>query len=74
MGHSWRRAEGNIAQTALEWNPQGQCTRGRPSNTCRQTLDTKLKMGRLTWGDAMRRAQDRDRWLRIVAEALRATF
>ena len=30
------------------------------SNTWQRTLDTELEMGRLTWGEAKRRAQNRD--------------
>ena len=60
IGHSWRRNEQNIAINALEWNPQGRRKHGRPKNTWRRTLDAELKKGRLTWGEARRRALDRD--------------
>ena len=65
MGHTWR-VEGNIARTVLEWNPQRERKRGRPNNTWRRTLDTELKMGRLTWGEGKRKAQDRDGWRSVV--------
>jgi hypothetical protein len=72
VGHTWRREEGNIARTALEWNPQGQRRRGRPCNTWRRTLDAELKRGKLTWAEAKRKAQDRSEW-RDIVEALCAT-
>jgi len=72
VGHTWRREEDNIARTALEWNPQGQRRRGRPSNTWRRTLETELKKERLTWASAKRKARDRSQWQNIV-EALCAT-
>ena len=33
VGHTWRRAEGNIARTTQEWNPQRQRRRDWPNNT-----------------------------------------
>ena len=69
IGHSLRRAQPNIARQALDWNPQGQRRRGRPTNSWRRTLDIELRKTRMSWGEAKARAMDRTRW-RAVVKAL----
>jgi hypothetical protein len=69
IGHTLRREQSSISRQALEWNPQGKRKRGRPAMTWRRTLDAELKTTKMSWGEAKRAAQDRQRW-RLVVEAL----
>ena len=66
VGHTLRRASGNIAKQALDWNPQGKRKRGRPVTTWRRTLDKELKTAKLSWGEAKKKAQDRTKWRSAV--------
>ena len=66
IGHTLRRSQTNIARCALDWNPQGTRKRGRPVLTWRRTLHAELQKTRMSWGEAKRVAQDRDRWRAVV--------
>ena len=66
IGHTLRRGPGNIAKQALDWTPQGKRRVGRPTTTWRRTLEKELKGGRMSWGEAKRKAQNRLEWRRVV--------
>ena len=66
IGHTLRKESGNITRQALDWNPQGKRKRGRPVTTWRRTLDKELKTIKMSWGEAKRTAQDREKWRSAV--------
>ena len=72
IGHSLRKPPGNITRHALEWNPQGKRSVGRPKMTWRRSCEEEMKACNVTWGELKRTAQNRVRW-RTVAEALCST-
>jgi len=43
LGHTLRRPPGDIAKAALEWNPQGTRSRGRPRTTWRRTIFEEIR-------------------------------
>ena len=72
IGHTLRKAPGDITRHALEWNPQGKRRVGRPKTTWRRSCEEEMKTCGLSWGEAKKIAQNRVRW-RSVAEALCST-
>jgi hypothetical protein len=38
IGHTLRKSQNEICHSALEWNPQGRRSRGRPKTTWRRTV------------------------------------
>jgi len=66
IGHTLRREPNTITRQALDWNPQGKRKRGRPMTTWRRTLDKDLTKMKLSWGEAKKVAQDRNRWRSAV--------
>ena len=61
IGHVLRKPHNSITKEALYWTPEGKRKRGRPRLTWRQSAKSEMK-GRLglTWGEAMKIAQDRE--------------
>ena len=61
IGHVLRKPHNSITKEALYWTPEGKRKRGRPRLTWRQSVESEMK-GRLglTWGEAMKIAQDRE--------------
>ncbi|XP_030745176.1 uncharacterized protein LOC115874223 [Sitophilus oryzae] len=43
IGHTLRKPDSNIARSALEWNPQGKRTQGRPAQTWRRSILDELQ-------------------------------
>ena len=74
IGHVLRKPQDDITKEALFWTPDGRRRRGRPCLTWRRSVESELK-GRLglTWSEASRIAQDRERWRDLVG-ALCATW
>jgi hypothetical protein len=62
IGHTLRRPLGDIAKTALDWNPQGSRRPGRPSNTWRRTIEQEAARQGKTWRQIKALAQDRAAW------------
>ena len=69
IGHTLRKPDSNTTKMALEWNPQGQRRRGRPTQTWRRTSTAELKSIDMTWRQSRVTAGHRVRW-RAVVEAL----
>lgn len=68
IGHTLRKPAGDIAKTALDWNPQGSRRAGRPSNTWRRTIEQEIARSGKTWRQIKALATDRDAW-RIWTDA-----
>jgi hypothetical protein len=66
LGHVLRMDPDSIPRTALRWTPQGKRKRGRPKTTWRRTVESELKELGITWGEAQKRAKDRNDWRSIV--------
>ena len=66
IGHTLREGERNIARHAMDWNPQGTRKRGRPRIKWRRSIQKDLKEINMTWCEAKRAAQDRQKWKAIV--------
>ena len=69
LGHVLRMENHRIPKIALRWTPPGKRNRGRPKTTWRRTVESELTEMGLTWGEANKAAQDRDRW-RMFVQAL----
>ena len=61
IGHTWRKPQNSITREALDWNPQGQRKRGRPSHSWKRTRMKELDNIGKTWGEAKKTAQNRER-------------
>ena len=66
IGHTLRKGERNIARHSMDWNPQGTRKPGRPRTTWRRSIQEDLKEINMTWCEAKRAAQDRQKWKAIV--------
>jgi len=51
LGHTLRKSTDDITRQALEWNPQGKRSRGRPKNTWRRTVLEQAKGVKKTWAE-----------------------
>ena len=69
IGHTLRKPSNHVARQALDWNPQGQRTRGRPKSTWRRTITQETNALNKTWNEIKPIAKDRTRW-RTLVEAL----
>jgi hypothetical protein len=69
LGHTLRKPIDDITRQALEWNPQGKRSRGRPMNTWRRTVLEEAKGVKNTWAEIKCVAKNRVRWRNLV-EAL----
>ena len=59
IGHVLRKETNDITIISLRWTPDGKRRRGRPKETCRRTVEGELRDLGMTWGEAERKAQDR---------------
>ena len=66
IGHTLRKDGNSITKRALEWNPQGRRTRGRPRGTWRRVVERDTERGGKTWSQVKKLAQDRERWRAFV--------
>ena len=66
IGHTLRKPAGTITRHALQWNPQGQRSRGRPRTTWRRQIEDDMEKGGFGWKEATRNAQDRNGWKAVV--------
>ena len=66
IGHTLRKPAGNITKNALDWNPQGKRSRGRPKGTWRRVVDKEVKDSGNTWNHVKQMAQDRGKWKDFV--------
>lgn len=69
IGHTIRRPVGDIAKTALDWNPQGTRKRGRPKITWRRTVVNEASAAGKEWSEVKALASNRVRW-RLFVDAL----
>jgi len=66
LGHSLRKPIDDITRQALEWNPQGKRSRGRPKNTWRRTVLEEAKGVKKTGAEIKCVAENRVRWRNLV--------
>ena len=66
LGHTLRRPPGDIAKAALEWNPQGTRSCGRPRTTWRRTILEEIRHQGKTWNEVKVLASNRVRWRNFV--------
>ncbi|KAK3759594.1 hypothetical protein RRG08_028776 [Elysia crispata] len=66
IGHTLRKPTSSITRHALQWNPQDKRGRGRPQITWRRQVEEDMKRGDISWREAARNAQDRDKWKSVV--------
>ena len=62
LGHILRMRRNRHPVIALNWNPQGKRSRGRPRGTWRRTVDTEGSKANKTWHELKWLAQDRNGW------------
>lgn len=64
VGHTLRRGGNEICKQALEWNPAGHRSRGRPRGSWRRSLNKEIKEvdGNLTWPQVKAIAGNRPGW------------
>ena len=68
-----RKDQGNDANVALSWAPEGKRKRGRPKTTWRRTVESERKaLGYKTWAETRIAASNKDKW-RCSVEAICAT-
>ncbi|KAK3753454.1 hypothetical protein RRG08_056346 [Elysia crispata] len=66
IGHTLRKPTSSITRHALQWNPQGKRGRRRPQTTWWRQVEEDMKRGDISWREAARNAQDRDKWKSVV--------
>ena len=66
IGHTLRKPVNNITRKALDWNPQGKRSRGRPRGTWRRVRESDVLRSGQTWNDVKKLAQDREKWKEFV--------
>ena len=59
IGHTLRKNGCSITKKALDWNPQGKRTRGRPRGTWRWVVDKDIQRGGRSWNELKKIAQNR---------------
>ena len=67
IGHTLRKPKTNITRQALQWNPQGKRSRGRPRYTWRRNVAAEMEKEGYKWHDLERLAKNRTRWRNIVS-------
>ena len=68
LGHTLLKPS-DMARQALQWNPQGKQSRGRPRNTRQRTVFKEAKGVKKTWAEIKTDDKNRVR-RRILVEAL----
>lgn len=66
IGHTIRKEDGAVERMALDWNPQGSRTRGRPKNTWKRTVLEEIAREGKTWSEVKKLATNRVRWRHSV--------
>ena len=66
MGHTLRKENNSIPKKALDWNPQGKRTRGRPRLTWRRIREGDVERSGKSWKEIKKIAQDRKEWKGFV--------
>lgn len=66
IGHTLRKPSSSITKKALDWNPQGKRSRGRPRGTWRRVRDSDVQKSGMSWTKVKALAQDRDKWKGFV--------
>ena len=66
IGHTLRKKNNCIPKKALDWNPQGKRTRGRPRLTWRRIREGDVKRSGKSWKEIKKIAQDRKEWKGFV--------
>ena len=67
IGHTLRKEPQNITRQALQWNPAGRRSRGRPKQTWRRTVEGEMKCVGLSWRTMSTTAENRVRWRSTVS-------
>ena len=62
IGHTLRKPGNSITKKALDWNPQGKRSRGRPRGTWRRVIENDVQRSGKTWNNVKKLAQDREGW------------
>ena len=62
IGHTIRKEYKAVERIALDWNPQGSRTRGRPRNTWKRTVLEEIAKEGKTWNEVKKLATNRVRW------------
>jgi hypothetical protein len=64
VGHTLRRGGNEICKQALDWNPAGHRSRGRPRGSWRRSLNKEIKEvdRNLTWAQVKAKANSRPGW------------
>ena len=66
LGHTLHRPPGDIAEAALEWNPQGTRSCGRPWTTWHRTIFEEIRYQGKTWNEVKVLASNHVRWRNFV--------
>ena len=66
IGHTLRKPYTSITRKALEWNPQGKRSRGRPKGTWKRVMEEDIDKSGQAWTSIKKMAQDRDGWKAFV--------
>jgi hypothetical protein len=71
IGHVLRMDANSHPCIALSWTPEGKRKRGRPKETWRRTIEKERKeFGFESWTEAVRSAQDRNKWRGLVSRPI----
>ena len=62
IGHALRKPGSSITRKALDWNPQGKRSRGRPRGTWRRVRENDVQRSGKTWNSIKKIANDREEW------------
>ena len=62
IGHTLRKEGNTITKKALDWNPQGKRSRGRPRGSWRRIREDDVRRSGMTWNAVKKLAQDREEW------------
>ena len=66
IGHTLRKSDSSITKKALDWNPQGKRSRGRPCGTWRSVMKENIKRSGKAWNIIKKLAQERRTWKEFV--------
>jgi len=66
LGRTLRKPTDDRTRQALEWNPQGKWSRGRPKNTWRRTVLEEARGVKKTWAEIKCVAKNRVQWRNLV--------
>ena len=66
IGHTLRKPPSSTTRHALQWNPQGTRSRGRPRETWRRCVERDRERTGRTWSQLTKMSQDRKEWKALV--------